>query len=98
MAQIKGAEVILNWQAGDTRTVAYNIYKTVKKNFLTRKTKNMLNIKSKRFEDKDIVRGITYEYRIEAIDKYGLVSKKTPAATLTIPRLEKIEDATSVDK
>ena len=93
LAQIQGAEVILNWKAGDNRTVSYNIHKTIKENLFSSKTETIPNITDVRFEDKDIVRGITYEYRIEAIDEHSLISEKTPATSLTIPQLEETEES-----
>ena len=93
LAMIKGNEVIINWQAGDNRTVAYNIHKTVKESFFSMENTIIPNVTDVRFEDKDITRGITYEYSIEAIDKYGLLSEKTPPTSLTIPELEKVDNA-----
>jgi fibronectin type 3 domain-containing protein len=98
LAMIKDSGVVLNWKAGDNRTVAYNLHKTIKENFLLRKTESILSITDLRFEDKDILRGVTYEYQIEAIDENGLVSDKTPVTTLTIPKLEKGENASSTVK
>ena len=95
LAMIKDNMVVLNWEAGDKRTVAYNVFKTAKKNFISRKTKKILDITTARFEDKDITRGVTYDYRLEAIDKYGLRSEKTHAITLTIPKLENTKNASS---
>ena len=91
LAQIKGEEAILNWIANDSRTVSYNIYKTIQESMFNSKTIVINNINDLRFEDKDIVRGVTYKYSIQSIDEHGLTSKKTPSVTLTIPKLEKIE-------
>jgi fibronectin type 3 domain-containing protein len=97
LAMIKDNIIILNWKAGDTRTVSYNIYKTTKKNFILQSTESILDIKNERFEDKDTTRGVTYKYKIEAVDQYGLVSKKTHTVTLTIPELVDIKNASSVN-
>ena len=91
LAQIKGEEAILNWIPNDNRTVAYNIYKTTQENLFSGKEIAIKNITDVRFEDKDIVRGITYKYSIQSIDENGLTSKKTLPATLVMPKLDKIE-------
>ncbi len=94
LAQIQDDQVILNWKSADARAVSYNIYKNIKEGMFSKKTVVINNINDVRFEDKDIVRGVTYEYSIEAIDKFGLLSKKTPPTALTIPKLSKVENAT----
>ncbi len=95
LAQIQDDQVILNWKAGDNRTIAYNIHKTIKESFFSSKTVVINNITDLRFEDKDIVRGVTYKYSIEGIDEYGLLSEQTPPTTLTIPKLDEIKNAPS---
>jgi len=97
LAMIQDGEVILNWQAGDDRAVSYNIHKTVKESFFSMENTIIPNVTDVRFEDKDITRGITYEYSIEAVDSQGLVSEKTPPTSLTIPELVKPENASPTD-
>jgi len=89
LALIKGEQVVLNWEKGDNRAVAYNIYKTIQESFFKSSSKIFKNIQELRFEDTDIVRGIHYTYEIEAVDENGLVSKKVEAASL---KLEKIKE------
>ena len=98
LAQIQDRKAILNWQPGDSRAVSYNIYKTVRKSFFDRATSKIKNTKELRFEDRDIIRGITYEYSIEAVDEFGLVSQKTKEATLIIPQVDPKENAPSTTK
>jgi len=88
LAQIQGGKVILNWVANDKRTISYNIYKTVSKNYFENKTKVFKEITNNRFEDTDVVRGVTYKYSIEAVDENGLVSAKTPEVSLSMPKIE----------
>ena len=92
LAQIRGEETILNWTSNDNRAISYNIYKTIKEGMFSSKTIVIKNINDVRFEDKDIARGVTYKYSIQSIDENGLLSKRTPSVTLTIPKLEKIEN------
>ena len=89
LAQIKGEEVILNWEKGDDRTVGYNIYKTIKEGFFKKSTKVFKNIQDIRYVDRDIVRGVDYSYEIEAFDENGLVSPKVNMASL---KMEKIKE------
>ncbi len=95
LAMIEGNKIVLNWRPTDNRAVAYNIHKIIRKNLLSYTTESILNITDVRFEDMDILRGTTYDYRIEAIDLNGLVSQKTPSTRLTIPRSMDIDNATS---
>lgn len=85
LALIKDNTVILNWAKGDNRAVSYNIVKTEIKSMFNKTSKVIKGITEPRFEDTDITRGITYEYEIQAVDKYNLVSAKTPSASLSIP-------------
>ncbi|MBI3873497.1 MAG: hypothetical protein HY307_00490, partial [Arcobacter sp.] len=43
--------------------------------------------KALRIEDSEVIRGIEYSYEIEAVDKFGLVSKRTKPAALSMPKL-----------
>ena len=89
LALIKDNKVILNWQKGDERAVSYNIYKRVDKGFFaSEEAKIIKGIKDLRFEDGDIVRGVTYKYAIQAVDENGLVSQKTPEVSLTFPKIK----------
>lgn len=90
LAQIQGEKAILNWQAGDRRTVSYNVYKTIKEGFFESKTIKFEGIKALRFEDKDIVRGVEYSYSIQAVDESGIVSEKTNKTELVLPKLKEL--------
>ncbi len=88
LAQITPNGVILNWTKGDDRAVTYNIYKTTKESFFQKTEKEIKDVQALRYEDPDVVRGIQYAYEVEAVDKFGLVSKRTRAAELSMPKLE----------
>ncbi|MDD2699430.1 MAG: hypothetical protein PHF17_11575 [Arcobacteraceae bacterium] len=88
LAQITPNGVILNWLKGDDRAVSYNVYKTIKESFFQSSEKMFKNVQALRFEDTDIVRGTEYSYEIEAVDQFGLVSKKTKKAALSMPKLD----------
>ncbi len=92
LSMIEDDKVVINWKPSDDRTIKYNIYKIIKTNFFSKKEEKIENITDTRFEDKNIVRGIKYEYQIEAIDQFGLVSKKTSATTLILPDLDKVKE------
>ncbi|VAY88179.1 Putative fibronectin domain-containing lipoprotein [hydrothermal vent metagenome] len=94
---IKNNEVFLEWSAGDERAITYNIHKTIKKSFISRTTKIINNITSSSFNDKKVTRGITYIYTLEAVDKFGLVSRKTNSVILTLP-LQESSSATPTNK
>jgi hypothetical protein len=75
--------------SGDNRATSYNIIKTIRNGYFSSKKIVIPNIQGLKFEDKDILRGVTYEYSIEAIDTFGLKSEKTSATSITLPKLEK---------
>jgi len=83
-AKMQGNRAVLNWQAGDSRTISYNIQKKVKVNFFESKTIKFNNISDSSFEDSDIQPGVEYQYTIQAIDEFGLISEKTDEATLIL--------------
>jgi len=87
LVQIQGNKIILNWEAGDDRSVSYNIYKKEKDGWNS-KEQLIPNINEMRFEDPNVVRGIEYRYSIQAVDKNGLVSKRTEDS---LQKLSKIE-------
>lgn len=88
LAQITPNGVILNWIKGDDRAVTYNINKRTKESFFQYSEKEIKDVKGLRFEDQDVVRGVEYSYEVEAVDQFGLVSKKTKPAALSMPKLE----------
>lgn len=88
LAQIQGERAILNWQPGDRRAVSYIVHKTIKENFLSSKTIKIEGINALRYEDKDIVRGVSYSYAIQAVDKNGILSEITNKTELILPKLK----------
>ncbi len=87
LAQIQGEKAILNWLAGDNRAASYTVYKTIKEGLFKSKTVKFQGIKALRFEDKDIVRGVEYNYAIQAVDRNGIVSEVTNKTELVLPKL-----------
>ncbi|QKF59511.1 fibronectin type III domain-containing protein [Aliarcobacter lanthieri] len=84
LAQIQGNKVILNWQAGDSRAVSYNVNKRVKKYLVFSDTTKFENINGLRFEDNDIVSGIEYHYSVQAVDEFGTLSSNSDEAKVTL--------------
>lgn len=91
LAMIEGNKMVLNWLADDDRTVSYNIYKISKKNWMTSKEILIPNVTGVRFEDTDVVRGVEYGYKIQAIDKNGLLSDTTNKSTLMLPEIVEVK-------
>ena len=87
LSQIRENKSILNWIAGDDRAVSYNIFKVTKQGWSNTDEKMIPGVTGLRFEDPDIVRGVEYEYAIQAVDEHGLVSKKTDYTSLMLPKL-----------
>jgi len=89
LAQIHGEKAILNWHAGDERAVSYNVFKTIKEGFFKVKTIKFEGVNNLRYEDKDIIRGVEYNYAIQAVDKFGIVSEVTNDIELILPKQKK---------
>jgi fibronectin type 3 domain-containing protein len=87
LAMIEGNKMILNWIARDERTVSYNIYKISKESWVTSSEILIPNVNGLRFEDPDVVRGIEYGYRLQSVDKNGLLSETTDKSTLMLPKI-----------
>jgi hypothetical protein len=85
LAVIKGGTVIINWKKSDNRAVSYVVEKSIKKNLFQSDIKVYQGIKNTRFEDSDIKPGVEYKFTVQAVDKDGLLSKKTDPITLSIP-------------
>jgi hypothetical protein len=91
LALIKGNTVIINWKDSDNRAVSYIVEKSVKENLFQLQTKVYKGIKHKRFENSDIKDGIKYKFTVQAVDKDGLVSKKTEPVFLSLPTKKKVK-------
>lgn len=87
LAMIEGNKMVLNWIARDDRTISYNIYKISKDNWMSSKEILIPNVIGLRFEDTDVVRGVEYGYKLQAIDKNGLLSETTNKSTLMLPKI-----------
>jgi len=87
LAMIEGNKMILNWIARDDRTVSYNIYKISKESWSTSNEILIPNVTGLRFEDPDVVRGVEYGYKIQAVDMNGLLSDTTDKSTLMLPKI-----------
>jgi len=87
---IKGHTVIINWKVQDNRAVSYIVEKSIKENLFQSKTKVYKGVRTSRFEDSDIKNGIKYKFTVQAVDKDGLISKKTSPIYLSLP-LKKVK-------
>lgn len=91
LAMIEGNKMILNWVSRDDRTVSYNIYKISSESWVNSKEILIPNVTGVRFEDPDVVRGVEYAYRLQAIDKHGLLSETTDKSTLMLPKIVEVK-------
>ena len=83
----EGNKIVLNWRANGSRTVSYNVYKLSKESWSSSNEILIPNATGTRFEDPDVVRGVEYGYRLQAIDKHGLLSEITDKSTLMLPKI-----------
>ena len=56
---------------------------------MSSKTTVIPNVTGLRYEDHDVVRGVEYTYSMEAIDEYGLLSKRSEEVTSKLPKVSK---------
>jgi len=87
LAMIEGNKIVLNWISTDDRTVSYNIYKISKENWITSNEILIPSVTGLRFEDPDIIRGVEYSYRLQAVDKHGLISEVTDKSSQMLPKI-----------
>jgi len=80
---ILNSEVHLKWKNGDVRTERYVLIKTSKENMFKSKVQQInINSLQTSFVDPQVLPGITYEYQIIAIDKFGIQSKPSASVEL----------------
>ncbi len=90
LANIQGQKAILKWQAGDKRAVSYIVHKTIKESFFKIKTIKYKDITDLKFIDSDIARGIEYNYAIQSVDEFGILSPLTTKTELVLPKLKEL--------
>jgi len=76
-----GRSISLAWKSKDNRAVKYNVIKEFKD-----KKKVFTEVKGNNFNDSDVVKGVEYRYSVVAVDKYGLMSKKSENTIIEIPK------------
>jgi fibronectin type 3 domain-containing protein len=86
LSLIKDHTVIINWKDQDNRAVSYIVEKSIKENLFQSNVKIYKGINHTRFEDSDIKEAIKYKFTVQAVDKDGLVSKKTAPIYLSLPQ------------
>lgn len=76
-----GGEVVISWLQSDSRAKTYTIIKKAngKKEVIT-------GINEKTFVDNNIAPGIEYEYKVIAVDEYGLNSSPSDSFDVSIPK------------
>jgi len=80
---ILNSEAHLKWKNGDTRTQRYVLIKTSKENMFKSKVQQInINSLQTSFVDPQVLPGITYEYKIIAMDKFGIQSKPSASVEL----------------
>ena len=80
----EGNSIALSW-VGDEHAVKYNLTREFEEAGSTKK-QNFTGIFEPHYYDTDTMPGVTYTYKITAIDKYGIASENSDAITITIPQ------------
>jgi fibronectin type 3 domain-containing protein len=73
-------KVLIGWNDTSNRAVKYQIERVSKNGTLT-----YTNVMRNTFIDNDVSVGVKYVYTVYAVDKYGLISKPSLKAVITIP-------------
>jgi fibronectin type 3 domain-containing protein len=86
---IQDKKAIVKWTKTDNRAVSFNIIKKESKGWNNTKTGLIKNIKGEEFIDEHIIAGVEYEYSIQSVDKYGILSKPSAKSKVFLPKIEK---------
>ncbi|MDR2790599.1 MAG: hypothetical protein LBB59_06460 [Campylobacteraceae bacterium] len=73
-------KVLIGWSDTSSRAVKYQIERISKSGTLT-----YTNVMRNTFIDNDVSAGVEYSYTVSAVDRYGLISKPSSKAVITIP-------------
>ncbi|OPX27107.1 MAG: hypothetical protein B1H07_02630 [Campylobacteraceae bacterium 4484_166] len=76
-AKTGGNFIQIEWKTVDKRAKYFYVYKTKGAIGFLSKPIKIGKINSKILRDKDVVSGETYSYKVQAVDKYGLMSEKS---------------------
>jgi len=76
-----GRSINITWNTRDNRASRFNVIKEYKD-----KKKIFTAIKNNNFNDSDVTRGIEYNYKVIAIDRYGLASKESESVVIEMPK------------
>jgi fibronectin type 3 domain-containing protein len=88
-SSIKDDKIEIRWEKpSDDRAVSYIVHKTVNPSAFNPKKIRIRDVKDTFFLDKDVLRGTEYQYSIEAVDKFGLISEQTEATKLSLPKIK----------
>jgi fibronectin type 3 domain-containing protein len=74
--------ILIGWNDTSSRAVKYQIERVSKSGTLT-----YTNVMRNTFVDSDVTPEVAYTYTVYAIDKYGLISKPSLKAVVTIPNI-----------
>ncbi|BCD60526.1 MULTISPECIES: fibronectin type III domain-containing protein [unclassified Nitratiruptor] len=86
--KLENGTLFIRWASPDQRAVSYIVDKKEIDGILNVKEFEYKNIKSTSFTDAGLRPGVTYVYKIYAVDKYGLVSKPSEKIEIKIPEQE----------
>jgi fibronectin type 3 domain-containing protein len=87
-AKVIDNKVELKWENRDSRTVAYNIYKSFWNGWRMKKIK-IKGFKGTTFLDPKIKPNTTYTYYVRAVDQYGIESKDSRAIKVEVEGITK---------
>ena len=80
---IMNSEVHLKWKNSDARTQRYVLIKTTKENMFKSKVQQInINTLQTSFTDPQVLPGVTYEYKIVALDKFDIPSEPSASVEL----------------
>ncbi len=83
-AKLFNAKVKVSWSKVDPRSISYIVVKSYKVGWLDRVSKEFKNITTKEFIDGDIEAGITYTYKVYAVDKNNIISNPSKEVAIEV--------------
>lgn len=87
-AELKDNKIVLKWRKNDFRTNSYTVIKEYKTGVFESTVDEYKDIKGESFEDKDILPGTTYYYKVLTVDKNSIESEPSIEVIVETPEIK----------
>lgn len=86
--ELKDNKIVLKWRKNDFRTNSYTVIKEYKTGVFESTVDEYKDIKGESFEDKDILPGTTYYYKVLTVDKNSIESEPSIEVIVETPEIK----------